>query len=121
MQRDCALRIADGGGLMSFSVAYKTGVETRGSKRYHLHENLAQYALVRPVVEKTVTVTSDESRFNLISDGNRVRVGRPRGECLNPAFALQQRTTPTADVMVWGDIAYNTWSPPVLIHGTMAA
>ncbi|GFU59668.1 transposable element Tcb1 transposase [Trichonephila clavipes] len=45
-------------------------------------------------------VFSDESRFNLSSDGNRVRVWRPRGERLNPAFALQQHTAPTASVMV---------------------
>ncbi|GFV05945.1 retrovirus-related Pol polyprotein from transposon 412 [Trichonephila clavipes] len=36
---------------------------------------------------------------------------RPRGECLNPAFALQRHTAPTAGVMVWGVIAYNTRSP----------
>ncbi|GFT67219.1 transposable element Tcb2 transposase [Trichonephila clavipes] len=30
----------------------------------------------------------DESRFNLSSDDNRVRMWRPRGERLNPAFAL---------------------------------
>ncbi|GFW32747.1 transposable element Tcb2 transposase [Trichonephila clavipes] len=34
-------------------------------------------------------VFSDESRLNLSSDDNRVRVWRPRGERLNPAFALQ--------------------------------
>ncbi|GFW62324.1 transposable element Tcb2 transposase [Trichonephila clavipes] len=51
---------------------------------------------------------SDKSRFNLISDDNRVRVWRPRGERLNPVFALHRHTTPTASVMVWGDIAYNT-------------
>ncbi|GFW56372.1 transposable element Tcb2 transposase [Trichonephila clavipes] len=34
-------------------------------------------------------VFSDESRFNLSSDDNRVRVWRPRGEHLNPAFTLQ--------------------------------
>ncbi|GFT24283.1 transposable element Tcb2 transposase [Trichonephila clavipes] len=33
-------------------------------------------------------VFSDESRFNLSSDNNRVRVWRPSGEHLNPAFAL---------------------------------
>ncbi|GFT06979.1 transposable element Tcb1 transposase [Trichonephila clavipes] len=33
-------------------------------------------------------VFSDECRFNLSSDGNHVRVWRPRGERLNPAFAL---------------------------------
>ncbi|GFY05781.1 transposable element Tcb2 transposase [Trichonephila clavipes] len=53
-------------------------------------------------------IFSDESRFNLSSDDNRVRVWRPRGECLIPAFALQRHTAPTAGVIVWGVIAYNT-------------
>ncbi|GFY36887.1 transposable element Tcb2 transposase [Trichonephila clavipes] len=66
-------------------------------------------------------VFSDESRFNLSSDDNRTRVWRPRSERLNPAFALQRHTAPTAGVMVWGTIAYNTWSPIVLIRGTMTA
>ncbi|GFV54812.1 uncharacterized protein TNCV_3683371 [Trichonephila clavipes] len=35
---------------------------------------------------------------------------RPRVECLNPALALQRHTTPTAGVMVWVAIAYNTRS-----------
>ncbi|GFU78288.1 transposable element Tcb2 transposase [Trichonephila clavipes] len=64
-------------------------------------------------------VLSDESRFNFSSDDNRVRVWRPRGERLNLAFALQRHTTPTAGVMVWSGIAYNTRSPLVLIRGTM--
>ncbi|GFX40087.1 transposable element Tcb2 transposase [Trichonephila clavipes] len=63
---------------------------------------------------------SDESRFNLSSDDNRVRVWRPHRERLNPAFALQRHTASTAGV-VWGAIAYNTRSPLVLIHGTMTA
>ncbi|GFT63707.1 hypothetical protein TNCV_871301 [Trichonephila clavipes] len=46
----------------------------------------AKDALDRPVVEKTAT--SDESRFNLNTDDNRVRVRRPRGERLNPAFCF---------------------------------
>ncbi|GFY19511.1 transposable element Tcb2 transposase [Trichonephila clavipes] len=46
---------------------------------------------------------------------------RPRGERLNPAFALQRRIAPTAGVVVWGAIAYNTRSPLVLIRGTMIA
>ncbi|GFX99086.1 transposable element Tcb2 transposase [Trichonephila clavipes] len=66
-------------------------------------------------------VFSDESRFNLSSDDNRVRVWRPHGECLNLAFALQRHTAPTAGVMVWGAIAYNTRSPLVLICGTIIA
>ncbi|GFX74155.1 transposable element Tcb2 transposase [Trichonephila clavipes] len=44
-------------------------------------------------------VISDESRFNLSTNDNRVRVWRPRGERLNPAFALQRHTAPTAGVM----------------------
>ncbi|GFV96805.1 transposable element Tcb2 transposase [Trichonephila clavipes] len=66
-------------------------------------------------------VFSDESRFNLSSDDNRVRVWRFRGEYLNPAFALQRHTAPTAGLMVWGANAYNTRSPLVLIRGTMIA
>ncbi|GFW17304.1 transposable element Tcb1 transposase [Trichonephila clavipes] len=66
-------------------------------------------------------VFSDESRFNLSSDDNRVRVWRPRGERPNPAFALQRDTVPTAGVMVWGAIAYFTRSPLVLIRGNMIA
>ncbi|GFV08300.1 transposable element Tcb2 transposase [Trichonephila clavipes] len=64
-------------------------------------------------------VFSDESRFNLSSDDNRVRVWRPRGERLNLDFALQRHTAPTAGVMVWGVIAYDTRSSLILIHGTM--
>lgn len=66
-------------------------------------------------------VFSDESRFNLGSDDNRVRVWRARGERFNPAFAVQRHTAPTAGVMVWGAIAYNTRSPLVLFRGTMTA
>ncbi|GFY26807.1 transposable element Tcb1 transposase [Trichonephila clavipes] len=66
-------------------------------------------------------VFSDESRFNLCSDDNPVRVWRPLGESLNHAFALQQHTAPDARGIIWGAIAYNTQSPLVLIHGTMKA
>ncbi|GFV39518.1 transposable element Tcb2 transposase [Trichonephila clavipes] len=65
-------------------------------------------------------VFSDESRFNLSCDDDSVRVWRPRGERLNPVFSVQQHTSSTAGVMVWGVIAYNTRSPLVLIRGTMA-
>ncbi|GFY04084.1 transposable element Tcb2 transposase [Trichonephila clavipes] len=44
-------------------------------------------------------IFSEESRFNLRSDDNRVRVWRTRGERLNPSFALQRLSTPTAVVM----------------------
>ncbi|GFW41697.1 transposable element Tcb2 transposase [Trichonephila clavipes] len=45
-------------------------------------------------------VFSDESRFNLSSADNRVRVWRSRGERLNTAFALLRHTASTAGVMV---------------------
>ncbi|GFT23680.1 transposable element Tcb1 transposase [Trichonephila clavipes] len=64
---------------------------------------------------------ADEFRFNLSSIDNRIRVWRPRGECINPVFALQRHTTPTAGVMVWGVIAYNTRSHLVLVYATMTA
>ncbi|GFT89887.1 transposable element Tcb1 transposase [Trichonephila clavipes] len=60
------------------------------------------------VAEWNPVVFSDESKFNLSSDYNHVRVWRPRGERLNPAFALQRHTAPIVGVMVWGVIAYNT-------------
>ncbi|GFX12052.1 transposable element Tcb1 transposase [Trichonephila clavipes] len=73
-------------------------VETSESERYHLHERHALDAFDRPVTEKTTTSDARESRFNLSSDDNRVHVWRRRGERLNPAFDLQQRTDPTAVV-----------------------
>ncbi|GFW66110.1 transposable element Tcb2 transposase [Trichonephila clavipes] len=53
------------------------------------------------------------------NDDNRVRVWRSGGERLNPAFVLQRHTAPTADVMAWAVISYNTRSPVVLIDGTV--
>ncbi|GFW55725.1 transposable element Tcb2 transposase [Trichonephila clavipes] len=64
---------------------------------------------------------SDEFRFNLSSDDNRVRVWRPRVEGLNPDFALKRHTTPAAGVMAWGAIDHNTWSPLVMISGALPA
>ncbi|GFW26956.1 transposable element Tcb1 transposase [Trichonephila clavipes] len=72
-------------------------------------------------VEWNEVIFSDESRFNLSSNDHRFRVWRPHGECLNPAFALQQHTAPTVGGMVWVAIAYNTLLPLVLICGTMRA
>ncbi|GFY07808.1 transposable element Tcb2 transposase [Trichonephila clavipes] len=72
----------------------------------------------KTITELNQVVFSDESKFNLRSDDNRLCVWRPRGERLNPAFALQRHTDPPAGVMVRGVIAYNTRSPLVLICGT---
>ncbi|GFV79668.1 transposable element Tcb2 transposase [Trichonephila clavipes] len=67
-----------------------------------------------------VVVLRDETRFYLSSDDNRVRVGRPSAERLDPAFALRRQSAPTAGVMIWGVIAYNTRAPLVFIHLKMA-
>ncbi|GFV30756.1 transposable element Tcb2 transposase [Trichonephila clavipes] len=74
-----------------------------------LHEDEAHDVINSPVIDKTTT--SDESRLNLVSDGNRIRVWRTRGKRLDPVFALQRYTTPTAGVILWVAIAYNTRSP----------
>ncbi|GFV55729.1 transposable element Tcb2 transposase [Trichonephila clavipes] len=84
------------------------------------YEELSQFERGRIIgMMKAGWSASDESRFNLRSDGNRVHVWRHRGERLNPAFPLRRHTTSTAGVMVWGAIAYNAWSPLVLIRGNM--
>ncbi|GFX90960.1 transposable element Tcb2 transposase [Trichonephila clavipes] len=54
----------------------------------------------RTAAEWNQVVFGDESRFNLSSDDNRVHVWRPRGDRLNPAFALLRHIAPTAGVMV---------------------
>ncbi|GFV68012.1 transposable element Tcb1 transposase [Trichonephila clavipes] len=48
------------------------------------------------VEEWNQVVFNNESRLNLSCDENRVRVWRPRGERLNPAFTLQRLTATTA-------------------------
>ncbi|GFY22864.1 transposable element Tcb2 transposase [Trichonephila clavipes] len=75
----------------------------------------------RPLREWNQVVFSDESRFKLSIDDNHVRLWRPRGERLNPAFSLQLLIAVTVGVMVWGVIAYNTQSPLVFIRGAMTA
>ncbi|GFX81471.1 uncharacterized protein TNCV_143211 [Trichonephila clavipes] len=78
------------------------------------YEQLSQF-------ERERIIGMMEAGCSASSDDNRVRVWRSLGECLNPAFALQRHTTPTAGVMVWGASAYSTRSPLVLIRGTTTA
>ncbi|GFY21771.1 transposable element Tcb1 transposase [Trichonephila clavipes] len=63
-------------------------------------------------------VFHDESRFNLSSDDNRVRVWRP---VVNSASLSQRHTAPTVGVMVWDTVAYSALSPIIFIRGIMAA
>ncbi|GFV18725.1 transposable element Tcb2 transposase [Trichonephila clavipes] len=67
-----------------------------------------------------IVVFSYESRFNISSDDNRARVWRPPGERLNPAIALQRRTTPTAGGMtdhLYGTSAHAPQRPMVTYTG----
>ncbi|KAJ4445887.1 hypothetical protein ANN_12573 [Periplaneta americana] len=66
-------------------------------------------------------VSFKASKFSLSSDDSRVRVWRPRGARLNPTFAVARHTAPTAGVLVWGAITYDSRSTLVVIRGTITA
>ncbi|KFM74986.1 Transposable element Tcb2 transposase, partial [Stegodyphus mimosarum] len=84
-------------------------------------EPACQVATVQRRAEWNQVVFRDESRFNLGSNDNRVRVWRARGKRLNPAFVVQRHIVPTAGMKVWVAIAYNTRLPLVLFRGTLTA
>ncbi|GFW29199.1 transposable element Tcb2 transposase [Trichonephila clavipes] len=64
-------------------------------------------------------VFSDESRFVLGTDDNRVRVGRRPGEWYNFPHTVLRHTARTAGVMVWGAIAYDSRSTLIVMRGTL--
>ncbi|GFW05593.1 transposable element Tcb2 transposase [Trichonephila clavipes] len=64
-------------------------------------------------------VFSDESRFVLGTDDNRVRVWRHPGERYNPPHIVLRHTACTAGVMVWGAIAYDSRSTLIVMCGTL--
>ncbi|GFV21346.1 transposable element Tcb2 transposase [Trichonephila clavipes] len=64
------------------------------------HPSIPSFEVV-PLTRKLDCVFSDISGFNLSREDNHVHVWRPHGKRLNPAFALQRHTTPTAGVIVW--------------------
>ncbi|GFX28501.1 transposable element Tc1 transposase [Trichonephila clavipes] len=64
-------------------------------------------------------VFSDESRFVLGTDDNRVRVWRHPGERYNSPHTVLLHTARTAGVMVWGAIAYDSRSTLIVMHGTL--
>ncbi|GFT09183.1 transposable element Tcb2 transposase [Trichonephila clavipes] len=64
-------------------------------------------------------VFSDESRFVLGTDDNRVRVWRCPGERYNSPHTVLRYTARTADVMVWGAIAYDSRSTLIVLRGTL--
>ncbi|GFS64466.1 autophagy-related protein 9A [Trichonephila clavipes] len=63
-------------------------------------------------------VFSDESRFVLGTDDNRVRVWRRPGERYNSPHTVVRHTARTAGVMVWGAIAYDSRSTLFVMLGT---
>ncbi|GFV57014.1 transposable element Tcb2 transposase [Trichonephila clavipes] len=93
---------------------------SRREDRHIVRNARAQITASSAAIQAQI-VYSDESRFNLSSDDNRVRVGRPLGERLNSAFALQRHTAPTAGVIVWSAITYNTRLLLLLTRDTKAA
>ncbi|GFT94393.1 transposable element Tcb1 transposase [Trichonephila clavipes] len=64
-------------------------------------------------------VFSDESRFVLGIDDNRVRVWRRPGERYNLPQTVLRHTARTAGVMVWGAIAYDSRSTLIVMCGTL--
>ncbi|GFU95965.1 transposable element Tcb2 transposase [Trichonephila clavipes] len=64
-------------------------------------------------------VFSDESRFVLGTDDNRVRVWRHPGERYNSPHTVLRHTAHTAGVMVRGAIAYDSRSTLIVMCGTL--
>ncbi|GFX10667.1 transposable element Tcb2 transposase [Trichonephila clavipes] len=64
-------------------------------------------------------VFSDESRFVLGANDNRVRVWRRLGERYNSPHTVLRHTARTAGVMVWGVIAYDSRSNLIVMRGTL--
>ncbi|GFX54890.1 transposable element Tcb2 transposase [Trichonephila clavipes] len=58
----------------------------------------------------------DESRFVLGTDVNRILVCRRPGERYNYPHTVLRHTARTADVMVWGAIAYDSWSTLIVMR-----
>ncbi|GFV49028.1 transposable element Tcb2 transposase [Trichonephila clavipes] len=92
---------------------------TPNSRRLHLKCCRARRDCT--ATELNRVIFSNESRFNLSNDDNHFLVWWPRGELLNPSFAVQRHTAPTTGVMVWGPIAYDLLKPLIFIHGTITA
>ncbi|GFX78563.1 transposable element Tcb2 transposase [Trichonephila clavipes] len=64
-------------------------------------------------------VFSDESRFVLGTDDNRVQVWRRPGVRYNSFHTVLRHTARTAGVMVWGAIAYDSRSTLIVMRGTL--
>ncbi|GFV22364.1 transposable element Tcb2 transposase [Trichonephila clavipes] len=110
----------------SFTSRPSRGYLRQTSHRENCH--IVRNTLVQPTASSAAIQAQVAPSLGSLVSSRTIRrclaeghLGRPHREHLNPAFALQRRTAPTAGVMVWRAIAYNTWSPIVLIRGTMIA
>ncbi|GFV14162.1 transposable element Tc3 transposase [Trichonephila clavipes] len=64
-------------------------------------------------------VFSDEPRFVLETDDNRVRVWRHPDKRYNFPHTVLRQNAHTASVMVWGTTAYDSRSTLIVMHGTL--
>ncbi|GFX63850.1 transposable element Tcb1 transposase [Trichonephila clavipes] len=64
-------------------------------------------------------VFSDEFRFSLETNDNRVRVWRQPGERYNSSYTVHRHTECTSGVMVWGVIAYDNRSTIIVMRGAL--
>ncbi|GFV36445.1 transposable element Tcb2 transposase [Trichonephila clavipes] len=71
------------------------------------------------VLDWQMVVFSDESRFVLGTDDNRVLVWRQPGERYNSPHTVLRRTARTAGIMVWRATAYDSRSTLIVMRGTL--
>ncbi|GFV16151.1 transposable element Tcb2 transposase [Trichonephila clavipes] len=90
-------------------------VASRGGKK--LYKGLKKGDELKKDWQKDVF--SDESRFVLGTDDNRVLVWRHPGERYNSPHTVLSHTVRTAGVMVWGAIAYDSRSTLIMMRGTL--
>ncbi|GFX81848.1 transposable element Tcb2 transposase [Trichonephila clavipes] len=83
------------------------------------HRQWCQARSVWNVTDWQKVVLSDESRFALGTDDNRVRVWRRPGERYNSPHTVLRHTARTPGVMVWGAIAYDSRSTLIVMRGTL--
>ncbi|GFX04255.1 transposable element Tcb1 transposase [Trichonephila clavipes] len=76
-------------------------------------------AIVPQTISRQKFVFSNESRFVLGTDDNRLRVWRCPGEWYNSSHNVLRHIARTAGVMVWGAIAYDSRSTLIVMRGTL--
>lgn len=64
---------------------------------------------------------SDGCRTVLGTDDHRIRVGKSSGQRHNPNLAVKRHTSPSAGILVWGAIAYDSRPVLLVISDTLTA